>query len=451
MPEPRNTDNTHEISGQVDYAIKKKYRWISESGKNTCEKCKSLDGKVFDINDLPKRPHPNCKCRVEEISIVEGSVAKLYGYRDEKFNLEIDAKEILGDLSVIKAKINAEFVILLPEEISDKKQLLLDDIERLIIEVNRYIETLPELNRYSNENLFWQKLNQLTNFKSEVTRLNSEFERLKEKRLELRFDRITLNKVNKMTQDLIAIENELYNKFVNYLEQTKEKILQIPEIQATIKYLDEYNDLNLFLKSMKAITDGLVYAGRQYEDAAGLWVLESSNFTRGLDYLNKNGKLIEHISDLDNKELEISVRQKCIDQEFNTLDPKGIIFHKNSSLAKSITSSVVFKNLIYENLNRLVLNNEVISLTYGDFDWRSIFQGDKLDTSFNNYLSVHRTDFLNLYIKNGIIYATLLDTEDYNNPIEFAPFILQEFGIISNYYFIVEIEIPLSKILQKID
>jgi len=104
MPEPRNTDNTHEITGQVDYAIKKKYRWISESGKNTCEKCKSLDGKVFELNDLPKRPHPNCKCRVEEISIVEGSVAKLYGYRDEKFNLEIDAKEILGDLSVIKKK-----------------------------------------------------------------------------------------------------------------------------------------------------------------------------------------------------------------------------------------------------------------------------------------------------------------------------------------------------------
>ena len=126
--EPRNYEYeheqalTHEITGQVDYAIKKKYRWISESGKNTCEKCKSLNGKVFELKDLPKRPHPNCKCRVEEISIVEGAVAKLYGYRDEKFNLEIDAKEILGDLSVIRKKIHEELDIVGYSEIIEKKR-----------------------------------------------------------------------------------------------------------------------------------------------------------------------------------------------------------------------------------------------------------------------------------------------------------------------------------------
>ena len=444
--EPRNIDNTHEITGQVDYAIKKKYRWISESGKNTCEKCKSLDGKVFDLKDLPKRPHPNCKCRVEEISVVEGAVAKLYGYRDEKFNLEIDAKEILGDLSVIRAKINAEFVILLPEEISDKKQELLDDIERLIIEVNRYIETLSELNRYSNENLFWQKSNQLTNFRSEVTRLNSEFERLKERRLELRFDRIAFDKMNKMTQDLIAVENELYNKFVNYLEQTKEKIIQIPEVQATKKYLDEYKELNLFLASMKAITDGLVYANRKYEDAAGLWVLESSNFTRGLDYLNKNGKLIEHISDLNNPELEKIVTKKCATQNFNTDDPKGIIFHKDSSIAKSIVTSIdlkqKLKQIITNNISNLVLNNEKIDKISFDF---------KLRQGINNFASMHLCDIYNLKIKNKYVKMTLLDTVDYNDWKVFAPKALQDAGIIKNYYFIIEIEIPLNEVVEKIE
>ena len=43
-----------------------KYIWHSENGENTCEKCKSLDGTVYDFEDeVPERPHPNCKCTVE--------------------------------------------------------------------------------------------------------------------------------------------------------------------------------------------------------------------------------------------------------------------------------------------------------------------------------------------------------------------------------------------------
>ena len=33
---------------------------------NTCDVCKSLDGKEFDFYDeVPERPHPNCRCTVE--------------------------------------------------------------------------------------------------------------------------------------------------------------------------------------------------------------------------------------------------------------------------------------------------------------------------------------------------------------------------------------------------
>lgn len=43
-----------------------KYVWRSENGENTCDKCKALDGKEFDFEDeVPERPHPNCKCYVE--------------------------------------------------------------------------------------------------------------------------------------------------------------------------------------------------------------------------------------------------------------------------------------------------------------------------------------------------------------------------------------------------
>lgn len=43
-----------------------KYIWHSENGEKTCEVCASLDGKEFDFYDeVPERPHPNCRCYVE--------------------------------------------------------------------------------------------------------------------------------------------------------------------------------------------------------------------------------------------------------------------------------------------------------------------------------------------------------------------------------------------------
>ncbi len=51
------------LKGGISY---NKYIWHSENSENTCDVCKSLDGKEFDFYDeVPERPHPNCKCTVE--------------------------------------------------------------------------------------------------------------------------------------------------------------------------------------------------------------------------------------------------------------------------------------------------------------------------------------------------------------------------------------------------
>jgi len=289
MSEPRNIDNTHEITGQVDYAIKKKYRWISESGKNTCEKCKSLDGKVFELNDLPKRPHPNCKCRVEEISIVEGAVAKLYGYRDEKFNLEIDAKEILGDLSVIKKKIHEELDIVEYSEIIEKKEKLLSDIQALEIEVNRYIDCLSELGRHSGEDIFQQKSFELIHLSARRKELFDQAEYLRLRALQLKWD----------------------ERVANY-----EYVLNA-------------------------------------EDAGAIWKLASSKFTEGLDYIKNNGYVVNKISDLNNKELEQFIRQKLKTQISQNKNIKGVVFNEDSSLSLSIVNSSRLWTFIRENIKKL--------------------------------------------------------------------------------------------------
>ena len=48
------------------------YVWHSSDEDNTCDECRDLDGQIFEMEDeVPERPHPNCRCTVE---IVEGEI-----------------------------------------------------------------------------------------------------------------------------------------------------------------------------------------------------------------------------------------------------------------------------------------------------------------------------------------------------------------------------------------
>lgn len=48
------------------------YVWHSENGEHTCDECRKLDGQIFEMGEeVPERPHPNCRCTVE---IVEGEI-----------------------------------------------------------------------------------------------------------------------------------------------------------------------------------------------------------------------------------------------------------------------------------------------------------------------------------------------------------------------------------------
>lgn len=61
--EEKENIETIVLKGGISY---NKYIWHSENSENTCDLCKSLDGTEFDFYDeVPQRPHPNCKCTVE--------------------------------------------------------------------------------------------------------------------------------------------------------------------------------------------------------------------------------------------------------------------------------------------------------------------------------------------------------------------------------------------------
>lgn len=52
------------------YITNNRYIWNANEG--ACKKCTSMDNKMFvNKKDIPQKPHPNCKCRVEKIYYVD--------------------------------------------------------------------------------------------------------------------------------------------------------------------------------------------------------------------------------------------------------------------------------------------------------------------------------------------------------------------------------------------
>ena len=61
--EEKENIETVVLKGGISY---NKYVWHADNNEDTCDICKSLDGTEFDFYDeVPQRPHPNCKCTVE--------------------------------------------------------------------------------------------------------------------------------------------------------------------------------------------------------------------------------------------------------------------------------------------------------------------------------------------------------------------------------------------------
>ena len=68
MLKQNNIENPEDISNIVLKCgiSNTKYIWRSENGEHTCSECLALDGTEYDLeDDIPDRPHLNCKCYVE--------------------------------------------------------------------------------------------------------------------------------------------------------------------------------------------------------------------------------------------------------------------------------------------------------------------------------------------------------------------------------------------------
>lgn len=59
-----NVTDAARIKSFKDSGVKR-VRWISEEDKRTCEKCRRRSEKIYPIDKIPPKPHPNCRCWLE--------------------------------------------------------------------------------------------------------------------------------------------------------------------------------------------------------------------------------------------------------------------------------------------------------------------------------------------------------------------------------------------------
>ena len=365
-----------QLSGHVSYSIKTKYKWLTEPG--ACKTCLSMHGKIYDKEGVPKKPHPNCRCHVEEISVIDPEISAQYEYKEEIELLKLEAEKLLGDIRASKNNLKSTRSYKLSLETQNEKTLLLQEADYTESQINDLITGLNSKVVIYNINYIKEKHQEISNLRQAVISLNKRIEDL-----------------------IVKIKKETVNELVKKGE---------------------------FLAP----------------DAAALWKLSATKFEDGLDYIKQNGYLVSQVSSLKNSKLEKKVTKKLRSQKLNT-NSRGVVFHSNSSLAKSITDSNTFKNFVKNNAVELALNDRVPdkSLNFGF-----------LNSSSNNSLAIHRCDIVDIYLDNkNTIHAKVIDTVDYNadEPWVEYPHAVQEHGLLENYYIIVEIEYPYEKWKEYLD
>lgn len=100
----KNINNSEKVSVEYppnpDKYASYKYIWHSEPG--ACEDCQALNGKIFTkLEDIPRRPHPNCKCYVEARPITNMNSLVKNNHSDENPTTTIANKLIYQNPLVI--------------------------------------------------------------------------------------------------------------------------------------------------------------------------------------------------------------------------------------------------------------------------------------------------------------------------------------------------------------
>lgn len=119
----------------------KKYIWETEAG--ACERCRDLDGTEYqNVEEIPDKPHPNCKCNVREV----------YEAGCDCWTLMDQLEEIRDGANLLMDKVTKE-IASIEEIISTYSIMNNNTIARILNDINSLLYPLTTLTTTLAE--FW--------------------------------------------------------------------------------------------------------------------------------------------------------------------------------------------------------------------------------------------------------------------------------------------------------
>ena len=285
------------------YAVKENviYQWSSESG--ACEVCKEMDGKLFESTDeIPDRPHPNCKCHIEILEKESDEINKdpIEAHRkkikDTKRN-ELELAKLLGDTKSLE-----------------------EEIDEYIRQVNKQEKELNKLeNSIDINKLEFQDQQKVKDVKEQINSAKYKAEKTKQ------HVNLIKNKVDNVqySNDMTSAIDKLYY-YYEYAKAYSDSLV--------IAYYKNKKEIDKVKENMVKIAERNVikYANKERSLALGAAYLKLYNMPEsyelfkialGVDnynekYVNKNGKLYSNIKNLNNEQKIKDIQTRIQEEKF---------------------------------------------------------------------------------------------------------------------------------------
>lgn len=407
--------------------------WKSEKGKNTCEKCKSLDGKIFYSEDeIPEKPHPNCKCEVVKV-VAEEKYEKcdckelLNKTQNAVENIIAETKTYLGTIQEINTdcEINKESL----RDLLNKAYVIKDEYEN---ELAKHLKTCAN-NKDEEYKEITQKIIDFEKLKKEnetnsakIYELNKNFQNFdKETRVHLvdiqqlkEYSADTPHKKDecKILEDVLDLQTKtklVNSQFQDYKKQAEMANLKNKNIQNAINsgnsYIKVLNNIpkikckcsNLLLDFK---TDSLYSTGANTIGKKP--VISGDCLQNALNWLedakkNKDAKVLNSIDDIKNKNLK-----NALDKIKMPKYTRGVVYNSNSKQSKNLLKTKEVQKFLSENIKALKERKElgIQDLEFNPFkDWDA-------------YLALQKCKMYNPHItKDGYFEAMIYDYYDFEH------------------------------------
>lgn len=429
----------------------KRYKWVTEP--NACQKCKDLEGKVFEtLEDFEAaRPHPHCKCSYEEIiepaekdkNIIQTAFTQAQEELEEQ-NLEneedfwesfwdLSEPENISEEQVYANSLN-EMGVYSKQQIEAQEQAV-KQIENLKLKTenlqNKIEKTIPILENEISELQKIEKDN--TNYSENklqfVKELISDIFKSKEFLLNL------LLELKKCYQKLQVYESTA-NAFFN-INEILRNLLKIEHKTDSIKQRLSEEIAVILADKQLTILGGYAYS--KYFDMPEAYdllkiALNSENYNK--DYVDANGILYDKIEDYTNSNDRYRIRDRVT---FENVDPnnlKVMVFNPDSSIVEKIRHSKSLEKYLHENLDNLRVFGKPKTNT---------IEFESIDSDL--YSAIHGAEVTNMHLdKEGNLHMVIEDLYNFNAGRTSVKGRvgrkLQEERVLEPYYVICPIIIP---------